>query len=356
MRRRKVIAIGFAVLAIGIASLIIALAEPVSYYSGPFKEGSYLLYRFDTSHFTVKFVDGTVKRYESVDNPWLRIEFLKNMDGKALVEVHLYYEAGDEPIDLTARCYVDLNTRDVFLINGTRIGKTMIWLPFNTLYDGSKTVVSECLGRRSARYILKLWPPHTGEQSILGWVWQYRCTPDPEDEESYIDVRKVVKLVMNGVEEGDCWKAINITQGSDGSIVFWLQLYRSDGKPWGRYGPVSSKILESNEGWLISRPPERPALPQPSYDASTGVAVSIDVLDGEPLLLPLKVERILSEALLVDDNVGVVPLGLRLHFMMRKHGVEIGVSLIAAASTMFIYLSYASKKQRRLEHVSSKTV
>lgn len=63
-------------------------------------------------------------------------------------------------------------------------------------------------------------------------------------------------------------------------------------------------------------------------------------------MLPFKVEQILSEALLVDDNVGVVPLGLRLHFMMRKHCVEIVASLIIVASTMLTYLLYASKKQR----------
>ena len=232
---------------------------------------------------------------------------------------------------ISGSAYVDVKNGDVYLLNGTRVGTTGIWVPLNLLYTGSKIALPRSMGYRAGGAILVYSPSYyqsleryalkrLGKMVSYGPVYKLRS--DPTDEEAYyvriLEFKKFYELVKRGITNGTLgeanktvigvtrleaagesfratmWRAINITR-KDGRLEFilvieWVSLTGARLKEYiginGPEGYAYTRILKTGYGPPIG-----------VYHAVTGIAVRCHFY-SEPLLIPLGIERLIGSGLL----------------------------------------------------------
>ena len=113
------------------------------------KSGTYVEFRSERNAFTlIEFINNSELLYEDLGSGLkgktlfiLRWECLSLNDSVAELEiaVKLVLVEDNRSFEMFTRVFVDVNSRDVYSVNGTPCGKTMLWLPTN-LEVGDKVV------------------------------------------------------------------------------------------------------------------------------------------------------------------------------------------------------------------------
>ncbi len=281
-------------------------------------EGLQLKYTFPTNILLVEYLNGTSKLLKTDSFPGFEIFVLEKCNNTALVEVRFYYVINNRTYIIVGKVRINVRTREVFLLNGTKVGVTGIWLNPNMLYTGARMIASSYLDRRRAKAILYSVPyvpdrPYGLEKYVSGRLNEevsygplYVCRPDYTDREALsvlrIDFREIYEFVkkgiLNGTIEGRQWRVYNITK-EENKITFVFEMIEI--LPSGAALGMRT-IVKDPSNWYVSctlKPGYGVA--RGYYQAYTGIVVKYH-FDVEPLLASLKIKAIRGDGYLIKAN------------------------------------------------------
>jgi hypothetical protein len=117
-----------------ITSLVVSKAYITSAAPLWFENGVYAEYRFDTS--SIDFLNGTFLSFgDEKANAVYRWECIDLEDVMAEINVSIIFEKEDWDLKFSTMLNVNIENREVFLSNGTYVGKTSLWLPASPKLD-----------------------------------------------------------------------------------------------------------------------------------------------------------------------------------------------------------------------------
>jgi len=213
---------------------------------------------------------------------FIRIDFIETKNNKyVLAEIKLTI------IDLNNRTktilaneiLINKETREVFLLNGTRIGITAVWLPLSWLNHGKSMRISETLGMKSIKY--SPMGEYLADFKWLGWRKAYVISADMYDSEAAILMTKDDILSK---KETKYWKVLKVYKKYSKELgrnaTFALILWKTDNST--EEIPLESnfKRAKLKRGYYL--------IGVNVYDAETGLANHLPVID--PLLAALGIK------------------------------------------------------------------
>ena len=180
---------------------------------------------------------------------------------------------------LANRILVDRETREVFLLNGTRLGVTAIWLPLSWLKYGKPMRISETLGMKSIKY--SPIGEYLADFKWLGWRKAYIISADMRDSEAAIIITKDDILSKR---ETKYWKVLKIYRKYSKELgrnaTFALILWKTDNSTEEILLESYFKEAKLKKGYYL--------IGVNIYDAETGLANHLPVID--PLLAALGIK------------------------------------------------------------------
>jgi len=333
------------------------------------EEGMRLRYYLG-KYLTIFFINNTHKSTKT-EGSWINIKVLKIERGRALVSTSLNFNINGTPYEINGNCYINIHSGDVFLLNGTKIGTTGIWIPLNLLYTGSKIELPKSLGHRAGRVMLVYHLPkkpleYLGRRIQYGPVYKARF--DPTDREAYniikIDFAKFYRLVERGITNGSLgkefiirtvwdvfdivrWRAINITR-KERRLEFILEILWISSKTGAGFGKYLR--IDKPEGYDIGYigPSPGGGVAGSIYSATTGIALRYRFYNPEPLLVPLGILR-LGESGILDPTGSRLPEVTGFERTLYGFGEVIGLILMVPAILKYsiVALSHIDKLLRK---------
>ncbi|RLE77286.1 MAG: hypothetical protein DRJ52_11415 [Thermoprotei archaeon] len=212
---------------------------------------------------------------------FVRIDFSEDRGRYILASIKLIVISLDNEskIVLANSVLIDKKTREVFLLNGTRLGVTAVWLPLSWLKHDKSMRVSETLGMKSIKYSPQ------GEYLVhfkwLGWREAYVISASMSDREAAIIITRDDILRER---ETEYWKVLKIyskySEDLKRNATFALVLWKTD-------NTTEEILLEGyfrearlKKGYYLTG--------VGAYDAETGLASRLPVID--PLWVALGVK------------------------------------------------------------------
>ncbi len=302
------------------------------------KKGVYAKYRIKDL-MDILFINGTwlslQRRFDvyTADRAWLRWSIEEVNGSRALVKVTLVYEVKDRTFELSGYVSVDIYTREVFLLNGSRVGVTAVWCPPNMLAEGIRFRAGEILNEKSVRGVLS-----KGSIRLPDGFFHpaYTYSMDDTDEEGIfiIDLRGNVTRGMKGKN----WEVIDIREDPKTNQTRVIVRLYLDGE---------STVISMDPGAKLLRTRPNYYYEPYVFDVRSGLLIESFMRDA--ILLAIDVYRISAGRISIEEtNVELSPLpfSIVLLYFMRRWSLPI-VSILIVAILMVAYV-----RRRRRSKVS----